>query len=252
MSATTPTDIPPALDTDAGASSRAASGAPTVTYLVLKRCLDVMLAVPFLVVALPLFAVISLLIVLDGGWPVFYRQERIGARPVRHNGRLTWIEHSFRIVKFRTMVRGADRTPVHEQFIEAFVNGQAAPDASEPVDRSYKLATDARITRIGRLLRATSLDELPQLLNVVAGTMSLVGPRPVPPYEVALYAPGHRERLAARPGITGAWQVQGRGRVSFDEMMDLDIDYVRHQSLRLDLSLLARTLPAVLRRSGAR
>ena len=233
-------------------SAGAASAAPTVVYLTLKRCLDIMLALTFLIVALPLFAVISLLIVLDTGWPVFYRQERIGARAVRRDGRLEWIERSFRIVKFRTMVRDADRTPVHEQFIEAFVKGESAPDMRELPEKSYKLNGDARITRAGHLLRMTSLDELPQLLNVLFGTMSLVGPRPVPPYEVALYAAHHRERLAARPGITGAWQVQGRGRVSFEEMVNLDIDYVRRQSIRLDLSLLARTLPAVLRRSGAR
>jgi lipopolysaccharide/colanic/teichoic acid biosynthesis glycosyltransferase len=159
-----------------------------------------------------------------------------------------WEDRRFRICKFRTMVRDADATGVHERFITSFVNGEVDGDDSENV---YKLRNDARVTRIGRFLRATSLDELPQLFNVIGGSMSLVGPRPVPAYEVALYQPQHWERLAARPGITGAWQVKGRGRVNFEEMMRLDIEYVRQCSLLGDLGLLARTPAAVIKRKGA-
>jgi lipopolysaccharide/colanic/teichoic acid biosynthesis glycosyltransferase len=227
-----------------------ASATPTARYLYTKRALDVLLASVFIVVAFPLLVVFGLLTALDSGWPVFYRQERVSARARRHGGRWEWVEQRFRIVKFRTMVRGADSAPVHEQFIRSFVRGDVEPDGVD--DGRFKLHDDPRITRVGRVLRATSLDELPQLFNVIGGTMSLVGPRPVPLYEVALYEPRHLERLAAKPGLTGAWQVHGRGRVSFEEMVRLDVEYVRRQSLWLDLVLLARTLPAVCQKKGAR
>jgi lipopolysaccharide/colanic/teichoic acid biosynthesis glycosyltransferase len=215
-----------------------------------KRFLDVLLALVLIAIATPLVLLISLMIVVDSGWPVLYRQERVGARRSRRSGRAHWDERRFRILKFRTMVAGADASGLHERFIESFIAGELTRDAQEGA--SFKLRADPRVTRAGRLLRATSLDELPQLLNVLGGTMSLVGPRPVPPYEAALYQPRHRERLAALPGITGPWQVAGRGRATFEEMVNLDIEYVRRQSLWLDLSLLARTLPAVLSRRGAR
>ena len=129
----------------------------------------------------------------------------------------------------------------------AFVAG--APPGAGRVP--FKLAGDPRVTRVGGLLRRTSADELPQLWCVLAGTMSLVGPRPVPPYEVEAYRPEDCERLAAKAGITGAWQVHGRGRVGFAGMVALDIDYVRHRSLRRDVALLARTAAVVLSGRGA-
>jgi lipopolysaccharide/colanic/teichoic acid biosynthesis glycosyltransferase len=221
----------------------------TRRYLYFKRALDLVVGSVLVIVAAPLFLVISLLILFDGGRPVMYRQERVGARPRRRRGTVEWEEQRFRIFKFRTMVPGADRVPVHERFIESFVNGDLdGADESLP----FKLGNDARITRAGRFLRATSLDELPQLLNVLGGTMSLVGPRPVPAYEAELYEPRHRERLAALPGMTGPWQLDGRGRASFDEMVRLDIEYVRRRSIRNDLMLLARTPAAVLTQRGAR
>jgi lipopolysaccharide/colanic/teichoic acid biosynthesis glycosyltransferase len=217
-----------------------------LSYVYTKRGVDVILAAALTVLFAPLLALIALLIVLDSRGPVFFRQQRVGARPRRSGDRVDWELRVFNVFKFRTMVRGADRSGVHEQFVSAFVAGEPAG-----VDGSFKLRHDPRVTRIGRLLRTTSLDELPQLFNVIAGTMSLVGPRPVPRYEVSHYEQRHRERLAARPGITGPWQVHGRGRVSFEEMVRMDIDYVRQQSLLLDLSLLVRTLPAVVSRRGA-
>jgi lipopolysaccharide/colanic/teichoic acid biosynthesis glycosyltransferase len=141
------------------------------------------------------------------------------------------------------MVANADET-VHEKHIEAFVSGRID-------DENFKLANDSRITRVGYYLRKTSMDELPQLINVVRGEMSLVGPRPVPTYEVALYQQWHHERLAALPGMTGLWQVEGRSHVTFEEMVSMDIDYVRRASLGLDLSILVRTIPAVLSGRGA-
>jgi lipopolysaccharide/colanic/teichoic acid biosynthesis glycosyltransferase len=213
-------------------------------YVSVKRSIDVVAAAALIVALAPLLVLITLLIVGGSGRPVFFRQERVGARPRRRDGELEWEPCTFRMIKFRTMVPGADRSPVHEQFVSAFVSGGESPG-------DYKLRHDPRVTRVGRLLRATSLDELPQLFNVLGGTMSLVGPRPVPLYEVAQYQPRHHGRLAARPGITGLWQVAGRGRVSFEEMVRMDIEYVNRHSLWLDLGLLLRTLPAVISRRGA-
>jgi exopolysaccharide production protein ExoY len=221
-----------------------------VEYMHVKRCLDVLLASALITITAPVLLLVAVMIMLDSGRPVFYRQERVGARRTRRGGRTQWLETRFRIVKFRTMVPDADSSPVHQRFVESFVAGE--PASQRTPEDSFKLRDDPRVTRVGRVLRATSLDELPQLFNVLAGTMSLVGPRPVPPYETALYKPHHRERLAALPGITGPWQVHGRGRVSFEEMIKLDIEYVRQQSLWRDLSLLLRTLPAVLSKRGAR
>jgi lipopolysaccharide/colanic/teichoic acid biosynthesis glycosyltransferase len=138
---------------------------------------------------------------------------------------------------------------LHQAYIKEFVEGQAAP--SDADGSKFKLTNDPRVTRIGRFIRKTSLDELPQLLNVLKGEMSLVGPRPVPTYEVAAYRAWHHERLAALPGITGIWQVQGRCQVPFEEMIRMDIDYVRRQSPWLDLKLLFLTIPAVVSGEGA-
>jgi lipopolysaccharide/colanic/teichoic acid biosynthesis glycosyltransferase len=218
-----------------------------LAYTYAKRAVDLVLGLIFTLAVSPILLILALAVLIDSGRPVFFRQERVGARPRRHGRQVVWEERRFRICKFRTMVTDADGSGVHQRFVASFVNGEL-DSQSEPV---YKLRNDARVTRIGRFLRATSLDELPQLFNVIGGSMSLVGPRPVPAYEVELYKPHHYERLAARPGITGVWQVKGRGRVNFEEMMRLDIDYVRQQSLLGDLMLLARTPAAVLKRKGA-
>ena len=146
------------------------------------------------------------------------------------------------------MVRDADSS-LHEAYIKDFVEGRAHPSAES--GGKYKLTNDPRVTRIGRFLRKFSLDELPQLFNVLKGDMSLVGPRPVPTYEVAGYSPRHHDRFAALPGITGWWQVKGRCQVSFEEMIRMDLDYIHNASLWLDLKILFLTLPAVLSRRGA-
>jgi lipopolysaccharide/colanic/teichoic acid biosynthesis glycosyltransferase len=146
------------------------------------------------------------------------------------------------------MVHNAS-SALHEAQVKAFVEGQVEQMDTE--QNTVKVVNDPRITRVGHLLRKTSLDELPQLLNVLSGEMSLVGPRPVPTYEVALYQDAHYKRLMALPGITGLWQVEGRGQVTFEEMMHLDLRYVQQQSLWLDLRILAMTIPAVLRGEGA-
>lgn len=194
--------------------------------LVIKRVLDVCLASIGLISALPVLALAALAIRLDDGGPVFYVQERVGrfGRP-------------FRMFKLRTMVVGADRW-------EDLPN-----DADGPV---FKLRLDPRVTRVGRVLRRLSIDELPQLVNVIRGEMSLVGPRPPLPSEVTRYERWQLRRLSVRPGLTCSWQVSGRSDLPFDQWMALDLAYIDNWSLWLDLRLLLRTVPAVIRGTGAR
>ena len=217
-------------------------------YLVTKRGIDLIVATTLLILLSPLFAIVAALIKLDSRGSVLFAQERMGARRIAGDGkRVAWTPRPFRILKFRSMVRDADQS-LHESHIRAFVNGTLHQESDE---QGFKLDNDPRITRVGKFIRRTSIDELPQLINVVRGEMSLIGPRPVPIYEVEGYQPRHYERLQALPGITGYWQVRGRSQVSFEEMVQMDIWYVRNASIRLDLKILLETLPAVLRGKGA-
>jgi lipopolysaccharide/colanic/teichoic acid biosynthesis glycosyltransferase len=195
-----------------------------------------------LVLLSPLLLVVSVAIVLDSRGPVLFRQSRLGS--VRRRDGI-WEPRTFRIFKFRSMTVGADEG-VHAEHVRAYVNG-----GLDTAGAGFKLARDARVTRVGRLLRRTSLDEVPQLLNVLRGEMSLVGPRPVPVYEAVLYDSRSARRLAALPGLTGLWQVRGRSRRTHDEMMELDLEYVEQRSLLLDLHILLATVPAVVRGDGA-
>jgi len=217
-------------------------------YFVCKRALDVCVAGALLILLLPLFFMIALLVKLDSRGPIFFTHERVGARRRRLAGEVVWVIEKFGMHKFRSMFQHAD-SAVHEAYIRDFVEGRV--QKSEATGGKFKLTNDPRVTRIGRILRRTSLDELPQLFNVLKGEMSLVGPRPVPPYEVACYQRVHYGRLLALPGITGLWQVNGRCQVSFDEMIRMDLEYVRGASLRLDCQILLRTIPAVLSGRGA-
>jgi exopolysaccharide biosynthesis polyprenyl glycosylphosphotransferase len=195
-------------------------------YHLAKRGMDLGLTLLGLLAVLPLLALVAVAIKLDTRGPVFFVQTRVGK-----DGR------TFGMVKFRSMVVNA----------ETLLSGLAG-------DRDglcFKAKDDPRITRVGRILRRTSLDELPQLWNVLRGEMSLVGPRPALPAEVAAYPAHARERLAVLPGITGLWQVSGRADISFDDMIALDVDYVRHPSLRRDLGILLRTVRVVLDGRGA-
>jgi len=212
-------------------------------YLFIKRCLDIAITLVALALLWPVMVAIAVVIVLDSPGPVIFSQERVGAkwRPVGF-----WEVITFRCLKFRTMTDKCDGS-MHKAFVQAFVRGEMPEQAGLP----YKLNDDPRITRVGRWLRKSSLDELPQLINILKGEMSWVGPRPVPIYEVAAYRQWHRERLEALPGLTGLWQVKGRSQVTFDEMARLDIEYVRHPSVWLDLKLLVATVPAVLSSEGA-
>jgi lipopolysaccharide/colanic/teichoic acid biosynthesis glycosyltransferase len=209
--------------------------------LVAKRAFDVILAVVALIVLAPAFLLIAIAIKLDSPGPVFFRQERVGSRRRGPH----WFVETFQFLKFRSMVNESDET-IHAMHVKAYVEG-----ALDPGSDGFKLEDDERITRVGRFLRLTSLDELPQLVNVVRGEMSLVGPRPLPAYEVALHEQQHLERLAALPGITGPWQVSGRCELGFEEMMLLDIGYVRDRTLATDIVLLFKTIPAVISCRGA-
>jgi exopolysaccharide biosynthesis polyprenyl glycosylphosphotransferase len=196
--------------------------------LVFKRVFDIVAALLGLVVGAPVLALIALAIQLDSSGPAIFRQERVG-----QNGR------HFTIYKFRSMRTGADAEKEHLQ---------ALNEADGPL---FKIRDDPRLTRIGKFLRRTSLDELPQLFNVIRGDMSLVGPRPPTPDEVALYHPWHKKRLNVPPGITGLWQVSGRSELTFDEMVLLDLYYIEHWSPWLDFMILLRTIPKVLVSEGA-
>jgi lipopolysaccharide/colanic/teichoic acid biosynthesis glycosyltransferase len=211
-----------------------------------KRVLDLAVTFVALLLLWPILLAIALLIKLDSCGPVMFVQKRVGARWCGSGLVGNWQVITFECYKFRTMVDGCDQQ-MHEAFIRAFIAGEVPEEGNLP----YKLKNDPRVTRVGRFLRKSSFDELPQMLNILKGEMSWVGPRPVPLYEVAAYQPWHRERLNALPGLTGLWQVKGRSRVSFDEMARLDIEYVRHPSLLIDLKLLLFTVPSVLAARGA-
>lgn len=206
-----------------------------------KRFIDILGSIAGLVIFSPCFVLIPLAIKLTSPGPVLFRQPRVGA-----HGRL------FMFYKFRSMLANND-ADVHVQWFNNFISGNAERyPAGNSQNGIFKMTNDPRITPIGRLLRRTSLDELPQFLNVLRGDMSLVGPRPPIPYEVKTYRPWHRGRiLQSKPGITGLWQVSGRSRVTFDEMVRLDIQYARNWSLLLDLKILLRTPKAVVSADGA-
>lgn len=214
---------------------------------VAKRLFDVTGALLLIAALLPLMAVVAILLKLESRGPVLFLQPRMGSRPKRMGGAVQWEPRVFQVIKFRSMLAGAD-PELHEAHVKQFVSGQISPGTGRA---AYKLCNDARVTRVGRFIRRWSLDELPQLFNVVLGDMSLVGPRPVPLYEAALYEGEHLDRYGALPGLTGLWQVSGRCAVGFEEMIRLDVDYIRRQSLLLDIKIIAMTIPAVLRGRGA-
>ena len=196
-------------------------------YVATKRALDLAICFVLLPVVLPVGLLCALLIRVDSSGPIMFAQMRTGQHGVR-----------FPMYKFRTMVRNADELKASLQHL----NILPAPD--------FKIPDDPRITRVGRFLRKTSLDELPQLINVIRGEMSIVGPRPTS-FSASTYDLWHSERLEVTPGITGLWQVKGRGTMTFDERLRLDIEYMERRTILLDVKLMALTALAVLRRSGA-
>jgi lipopolysaccharide/colanic/teichoic acid biosynthesis glycosyltransferase len=234
---------------------------------VVRRLLDIVLAAGALLVLAPLFAAVALAVRIESPGPAIFRQQRLG------RGR-----RPFTVLKFRTMRHEADPMP-HREYVRSLIAraagsateaerstrelaGSERPRESVGCGRSagalagaergglYKLSVDDRVTRVGRLLRSWSVDELPQLVNVLRGEMALVGPRPVVPYEVEHYPESYLGRFAVKPGLTGLWQVSGRNERTYDEMVRFDIEYAQRASLMLDLRILARTLPVVLGRQG--
>jgi lipopolysaccharide/colanic/teichoic acid biosynthesis glycosyltransferase len=209
--------------------------------LLVKRCIDILLSAAALIVCLPLFLVIAIAVKLGSKGPVFFKQERLGQ-----------FRKPFKCFKFRSMF--AENDPkIHQEFMKDLIAGSYKGKSEEGTGRPvYKMKDDPRITRVGRFLRRTSLDELPQFINVLLGQMSLVGPRPPLAYEYERYDTWHRRRvLEVKPGITGLWQVKGRSRVPFDDMVRLDIQYARQWSIWLDVTILLQTPRAVFLGDGA-
>jgi exopolysaccharide biosynthesis polyprenyl glycosylphosphotransferase len=203
-----------------------------------KRISDIVIASLSLALLSPFWLLIALLIKFDSKGPVFYAQERVGM-----DGRI------FVVYKFRTMRVDAD-SEIHREYQRKFIAGHAEANVGDEKKPAYKLRDDPRITRVGGVLRRLSLDEVPQLFNVLRGDMSVVGPRPPIPYEVEAYELRHRKRLDMKPGLTGLWQVSGRNRLPFEEMVKLDLFYIENWSLLFDLKIILRTVLVVLRGDG--
>jgi lipopolysaccharide/colanic/teichoic acid biosynthesis glycosyltransferase len=207
------------------------------SYLRVKRLLDVAFTLVLLVPFGLIMALVALSVMLTSEGPILYRQRRVG-----ENGA------EFEMLKFRSMyVNNDDET--HRKAIERYMQGQTL-NGDGSGSNAFKLGHDPRITPVGRFIRKTSLDELPQLFNVLRGEMTLVGPRPPLPYEIRLYSARDWLRLAAKPGLTGPWQVYGRSRVPFREMVEMDIAYLERQSLLEDIKLMALTVPVMVAARG--
>jgi lipopolysaccharide/colanic/teichoic acid biosynthesis glycosyltransferase len=223
-----------------------------LNYHLSKRFIDLVFAVLALIVFSPLILIVAILIKLDSPGPVFFIQDRVGVRRRVFNKTIYYEMITFRCYKFRTMICNADPS-LHKSYVKALINndcqGMAALQGEDTKIR--KLTHDPRITRLGRILRKSSIDEIPQFINVLKGEMSMVGPRPAIPYEVELYKPWHYRRLETKPGITGLWQVTARCTADFDEIVRLDIQYVEKQSFWLDMKILLKTPLAVLSCKGA-
>ncbi len=210
----------------------------TDSYSVVKRCFDFTVAFVLVVLSFPLLLVLAICVKLSSKGPVFFVQERVGkgGKP-------------FKFYKFRSMAHGND-TSIHEAYMQKLIRGEVEANGADDKPQ-FKIENDPRITEFGHFIRKTSLDELPQLINVLNGTMSLVGPRPPIPYEVQAYKSWHLQRLSVKPGVTGLWQVSGRSSIAFDEMVQLDLEYIEKKNLLLDMKILLQTIPAALNTSTA-
>jgi exopolysaccharide biosynthesis polyprenyl glycosylphosphotransferase len=233
-------DAGPAVDTPSPLSNAAVHkhGAGRVAMLT-KRSMDVVGSISMLLVLSPLLLLVAIAVKLTSKGPILFRQQRVGL-----HGEL------FTFLKFRSMYVNND-PKIHQEFVARFIAGESNGTGAASAAPVFKLTNDPRVTKLGRLLRATSIDELPQLFNVLAGQMALVGPRPPLPYEYNRYNAWHRRRNDVKPGITGLWQVTGRSRTTFDEMVRLDLKYAREWSVWTDLKILLQTPRAVLSGDGA-
>ena len=224
----------PSTDPDQGGHNR---GLGDRVDRAVKRVIDIILASLLLLFLSPVMLVIAVMIRVTSPGGALFQQVRVGHR-----------RSPFMMLKFRTMQQGLDDA-IHRAYVTAMLGGSADP--ADPERGIYKLTSDPRVTGIGRILRKTSLDELPQLVNVLRGEMSLVGPRPVLPWEAELFEPRHQIRFSVKPGITGLWQVTGRNALTMKQALDLDVDYALRRTMRLDLAILLRTIPTVLLSRGA-
>jgi lipopolysaccharide/colanic/teichoic acid biosynthesis glycosyltransferase len=222
---------------DAPTLRPAAAGAISPPARLAKRLLDLAVALPCLILAAPLLLAVAAMIRLTSPGPALFRQARLGRD-----------RRTFVLCKFRTMYSGCP-DDVHREYVRKLLTDSRPPAGGR--EGVFKLDGDARITPVGRLLRRTSIDELPQLLNVIRGDMSLVGPRPALAWEAEMFGAGYDQRFAVPPGLTGLWQVSGRNTLTMKQGLDLDLEYVGRQSLALDLWILARTIPVVLSTRGA-
>jgi lipopolysaccharide/colanic/teichoic acid biosynthesis glycosyltransferase len=202
-----------------------------------KHGFDALITLPAFILQLPLFLLICALIKIDSKGPVFYLAKSVGK-----NGRF------FSMFKFRSMGVN-NNSDIHQDYVTKFIKGEINSEDNE--GQPLKITNDYRVTRVGKLLRKFSLDELPQLINVLKGDMSLVGPRPCLPYEYEIYKDWYKKRTFVRPGITGLWQVTGRSEVSFEDMILLDLYYIYNKSFVMDLSILYETIFVVLNKRGA-
>jgi lipopolysaccharide/colanic/teichoic acid biosynthesis glycosyltransferase len=221
-------------------------------YYFFKRFFDILIAFIALVWLSPFMLLIVILIRLDSPGPAFFVQQRVCGKKEILNGKVIWKQVLFPCYKFRSMIPKADPS-IHRTYIKTLIENveRGNPSQQDGNQEIKKLTSDNRITRLGRILRRTSLDELPQFLNVLVGDMSLVGPRPAIPYEVEMYKPWYHRRLDAKPGITGLWQISGRSTLGFEEMVKLDIKYVEEQSFKMDLMIIFKTPLIILSRKGA-
>jgi lipopolysaccharide/colanic/teichoic acid biosynthesis glycosyltransferase len=212
-----------------------AAPSTSVIASAIRRMVDIAVSLTLLVVLAPVYLAVVIAIRLDSAGPSIFKQERVGLK-----GR------QFVLFKFRTMYTDAASDP-HREYVQALIQGRSDDSGDGNL---YKLTIDPRITKVGRGLRKWSVDELPQLINVLRGEMALVGPRPVIPYETELYPQNYWLRFGVKPGMTGLWQVSGRNTCTYDEMVQLDLEYVQNRSLWLDLKILLKTFPVVMNRLG--
>ncbi len=221
-------------------------------YYSAKRAMDILVASLLLVVFSPLMILIAVAIRLYSPGPIFFAQERVGSKRHTRGKDTSWQPTTFRCFKFRTMHVNADPS-VHRAYVQALIenNPEKMAAIQGQTTSLRKLVEDARISRPGRLLRKFSLDELPQLWNVLRGDMSLVGPRPAIPYEVEMYQGWHTHRLEAQPGITGLQQITARSTADFDQQIQLDLQYIDQQSLWLDCKIMLKTPIVVISTKGA-
>lgn len=223
-----------------------------LSYYYVKRVFDFGVALLGLILLLPLLGLVALLVVLDSPGPALFIQTRVGAKRKVRRGVIHWERTLFPCYKFRTMSTQADPQR-HQNYVRALIEKDTESMAAiqGKTTEECKLVDDPRVTRLGHILRKTSLDELPQLFNILKGEMSLVGPRPAIPYEIPMYKPWYFKRLEAQPGLTGLWQVTARSSVDFDEMVHLDIEYIEKQSFWLDMVIFVKTPLVVLSTKGA-